>query len=49
MGNKKGKPMMVVCRTLKGKGLGPKVEDNLNMHGKPMGANSDEAIQLIRA
>lgn len=44
----KGRPMMIVCKTLKGKGLGDNVEDILSMHGKPlMGQMAEQAISLI--
>ena len=40
--------MMIVCKTLKGKGLGDNVEDILSMHGKPlMGQMAEQAISRI--
>lgn len=42
------KPTMILAKTLKGKGI-PGIEDQLNWHGKAIGAKADEAIAAIEA
>jgi len=42
------RPTMILAKTFKGKGI-PGIEDQLNWHGKAMGAKADEAIAAIEA
>jgi len=42
----KGKPTMILAQTYKGKGI-PGIEDELNWHGKALGAKADDAIAAI--
>lgn len=44
----KGRPTMILAQTLKGKGI-PGIEDELNWHGKALGAKADAAIAAIEA
>ena len=42
------RPTMILAKTYKGKGI-PGIEDQLNWHGKAIGAKADEAIKAIEA
>lgn len=44
----KGRPTMLLAKTLKGKGI-PGIEDQMNWHGKALGAKADDAIAAIEA
>lgn len=44
----KDRPTMILAKTFKGKGI-PGIEDQMNWHGKAIGAKSDEAIAAIEA
>ena len=44
----KGKPTMVLAQTYKGAGI-PGIENEMNWHGKAIGAKADEAIPAIEA
>lgn len=46
--DKNGKPKVVLCKTFKGKGF-PEIEDQVNWHGKPLGAAGDKIIELLKA
>lgn len=45
--NTKGRPTMVLARTLKGKGLGKEIEDHNGFHGKPL--EGDQEKQALAA
>ena len=38
------KPTAIICKTFKGKGLGEKIEDQLDWHGKDIGDNAAEVV-----
>lgn len=42
------RPTMILAKTLKGKGI-PGIEDEMNWHGKALGAKADAAIAAIEA
>lgn len=44
----KGKPTMILAKTYKGRGI-PGIEDQMNWHGKALGAKADDAIKAIEA
>lgn len=45
--NKNGKPKAVLCKTFKGKGF-PNIEDKVDWHGKPLGAEGEKIIAHIQ-
>lgn len=45
---KNGKPKAVICKTFKGKGF-PDIEDQVNWHGKPLGAAGDKIIAHLES
>ncbi|XP_064633297.1 transketolase-like [Lineus longissimus] len=44
----KGQPTCIIAKTFKGKGI-PGIEDELNWHGKPLGAKGADAIAAIKS
>jgi len=44
----KGSPTAIIAKTFKGKGF-PKIEDELNWHGKPLGAESSRVVEHLKA
>eukprot|EP00794_Sanderia_malayensis_P006005 gene6004-6703_t len=44
----KGKPTVLLCKTLKGKGI-PGIEDEMNWHGKALGDKAEATIKAIEA
>lgn len=45
----KGKPTCLIAKTLKGSGFVPEIEDQLDWHGKPLGAKAEASLALVRA
>jgi len=43
----KGKPTCILSKTYKGKDF-PEIEDQMNWHGKALGAKSDEVLKHLR-
>ena len=46
--SKNGKPKAIICKTIKGKGF-PGIENKVNWHGKPLGAEGDKIIAQLEA
>jgi len=44
----KGSPTAIIAKTFKGKGF-PKIEDELNWHGKPLGTESNRVVEHLKA
>lgn len=46
--NKNKKPKAIICKTYKGKGF-PNIEDKVDWHGKPLGANGETIIAQLQS
>lgn len=47
--NAKGRPTVLLAKTLKGKGLGDKIENQLDWHGKPLGGETEASIKVLES
>ena len=43
----KGKPTMILAKTYKGRDF-PKIEDEMNWHGKALGGKSEEVVEHLK-
>jgi transketolase len=44
----KDKPTIIIAKTLKGKGFGPKIENQLDWHGKALGVDTDAVVNELK-